>query len=785
MHSRYVAMAGRVLLTLSTLVGSALTPADFASRVPTTSAPLPDLGVPTALAQAGGRTWTQLSPPAPLPGPRSANNGAVLDTANNRMMMFGGFIGGTAQYNDAWVLTNANGLGGPPQWINLIPQAAPGSPHIRCCHSTTYDPATNQMTIFGGFEGGCTPTANDVWVLSHANGLGGTATWSQLSPTGTAPGVRGDHSGVYDPLSNRMIVYGGQPDCAGGTAYSDVWVLTAANGLGSTPTWIQLHPEGGPPDGRSVHSAVYDAIHNRMIVFGGLKDTITPTNSVWVLSNANGLTGTPVWTNTIPDGTPGSPSARGYHSAVYDAANNSMLVYGSREAPTEMWRLSNANGLGGPSTWTQVNAAGGHPGVSDQAAVFDAANNTMTIFGGNYPGIGLSNQTWVLANAIPSVGGGVFGPDVCGGVPLPDARVDLYSGSDLVASTIADASGLFTFDPAPAPGTYVLMYTRETTTCGGSITVTPGAPTVPPPMPHVTDLHNHSWTTAHQLDLHPQTPSSPTLTAGIDEHLTKQDESAWFKFRVQPGSQVVVTLTNTPANYQLALYKDIDKTYKALTTPSSDADVNRLNAEFAPDPSHPDSFSPDSFSPDSFSPDSFSPDSFSPDSFSPDSFSPDSFSPDSFSPDSFSPDCFPRDVSAREFQSRRVAAAEELRDSIAAGFRWRAVAQLAGRLGVRRHRRSGNPQADVEQQRRLLCPRPRRARRVQSRPGVSHRCQAADGQVRRRADRHSWQRHVISEPRLQDDRAGGLLTPGGHKRGASSAQKSSEHVRRTGVRRRL
>ncbi|MCC6628601.1 MAG: hypothetical protein IT340_14515, partial [Chloroflexi bacterium] len=110
---------------------------------------------------------------------------------------------------------------------------------------------------------------------------------------------------------------------------------------------------------------------------------------------------------------------------------------------------------------------------------------------------------------------------------------------------------------------------------------------------------------------------------------------------VQPNSRVIVRLSHLPANYDLALYKDIADAYQSLATP---ADLARLGAEFAPDSFSPDAFSPDAFSPDAFSPDAFSPDAFSPDSFSPDSFSPDSFSPDSFSPDAFSPDAFSPDA---------------------------------------------------------------------------------------------------------------------------------------------
>ena len=156
-------------------------------------------------------------------------------------------------------------------------------------------------------------------------------------------------------------------------------------------------------------------------------------------------------------------------------------------------------------------------------------------------------------------------------------------------------------------------------------------------------LGNDSWPRAYRLPLLPDEVDPDVYTGFISQYLDQEDQSRWYKFQVEPDSQLIVTLTNLPDNYDLTVYKDIAATYNELISVDDEDGLTQLTAEFAPDAFSPDSFSPDSFSPDSFSPDSFSPDSFSPDSFSADVFSPDSFSPDSFSPDSFSPDSFSPD----------------------------------------------------------------------------------------------------------------------------------------------
>ena len=135
----------------------------------------------------------------------------------------------------------------------------------------------------------CDIPLNDTWVLSNANGLGGTPAWTELSPTGSLPSPRGYHNAVYDATSNRMIVYSGEG--AGNSSLSDIWVLSNANGLGGTPAWTQLSPTGNTPDAQDQSAAVYDPTTNTLIVFGGGNYV----NSVWTLSNGNGLTGTPAW----------------------------------------------------------------------------------------------------------------------------------------------------------------------------------------------------------------------------------------------------------------------------------------------------------------------------------------------------------------------------------------------------------------------------------------------------------------------------------------------------------
>jgi hypothetical protein len=197
------------------------------------------------------------------------------------------------------------------------------------------------MVVFGGND--CFVNSyNDVWVLNNANGLG-TPSWTQLAPTGTPPAARGGTSAVYDPVNNVMIVFAGE--ATGSVLQSDLWILTNANGLGGTPAWTQIATAGSPPP-RSAHTAVYDIGSNRMTVFGG-GGTSGLLSDVWLLANANGTGGTPAWTQLFPAGLP--PAPRACHSAVYDPAANVMAVFAgfvdSLEIPiSDTFVLQHANG---------------------------------------------------------------------------------------------------------------------------------------------------------------------------------------------------------------------------------------------------------------------------------------------------------------------------------------------------------------------------------------------------------------------------------------------------------
>jgi hypothetical protein len=350
--------------------------------------------------------WTAVIAGTNAPSGRGFHGASsVYDPASNRMILFAGRAPNGANQNDVWVLTNANGQGGTPQWINLIPPNSPGAPPTRSGHSAVYDATNNRMMIFGGCEGACFPTANDVWVLTNANGLGGTPQWLRLSTVGV-PSPRVRHTAVYDPGSNSMVIFAGQTGGGSGCdTFSDVWVLSNANGLGGTPVWSQLNPHGGPVAGQYSATAVYDSVTNQMTVFGGtgfVNGVCQQSGAVWTLSNANGRGGTPVWKNLVAEGAPGSPDGRSFHTAVYDGSTNTMTIFGgdsNTAALGDTWVLSHANGQDGSAIWTQITSANNPTPRNSHVAVLDPATSRMIIFGGDTTAGAFANDIWVLPDS--------------------------------------------------------------------------------------------------------------------------------------------------------------------------------------------------------------------------------------------------------------------------------------------------------------------------------------------------------------------------------------------------
>jgi len=215
------------------------------------------------------------------------------------------------------------------------------------------------------------------------------------------------------------------------------------------------------------------------------------------------------------------------------------------------------------------------------------------------------------------------------------------------AATAFDAVGAtITYSKAPGSIFPAGTTTVDVTASDAAKNTSTGSFTVTVTDPYGITLTNVIWPKAIALE------SKLTLANGkktglIRQKLSRPGEARWYKVKVAPGSQIEVTLTKLPANFDVVIYSDIRQAYDQLTgvfddINSSDADklLALLGAEFAPEAYSPEAYSPEAYSPEAYAPEAYSPEAYSPEAYSPEAYSPEAYSPEAYAPEAYSPEAY-------------------------------------------------------------------------------------------------------------------------------------------------
>jgi hypothetical protein len=322
----------------------------------------------------------------------------LLDSTDDAIVLMMGTATGVSAdstiFRDVWRL---HGLrpGEMPAWTKLV--VAPGSaPVARWAFQLGYDPARDIAILHGGALGHSSPCANDTWVLQHASGIGAPPRWQQVRTAGNVPQPHGNVTGAYDPVSRRLIVFGGH-DCFS-TYFSDVWVLAFDDSTLTSGRWQRLSPDssGGNPARRVGALALYDPLDNRLFVHGGNTGG-NVVSELWSLDHANGLGGRPSWHLVHCRGVP--PILKS-HAGAFDAATGSIMLFTGEDrqavANNTVWRVSGLADGGSECSWDRLGNSDPAPTARHTArVVVDPTSRSVILLGGVIDGVPLMD-VWRL-----------------------------------------------------------------------------------------------------------------------------------------------------------------------------------------------------------------------------------------------------------------------------------------------------------------------------------------------------------------------------------------------------
>ena len=128
--------------------------------------------------------------------------------------------------------------------------------------------------------------------------------------------IPGGSKAVYDTRRDRLLIWGE-------TAYFNVWALS----LSKHPQWTVIATPGPAPVLRRNYTMVYDEKRDRLVLHAGQFLPNFPNDPYWTW--ALPLSGKPQWQGLEPT-SDGYIILDDGHSAIYDPVRDRMIVFGGR-----------------------------------------------------------------------------------------------------------------------------------------------------------------------------------------------------------------------------------------------------------------------------------------------------------------------------------------------------------------------------------------------------------------------------------------------------------------------
>ena len=245
-------------------------------------------------------------------------------------------------------------------WKQLFPGASPAA---RSYCAMAYDPVSKKVILFGGQ--GAAANLNDTWAFD------GT-TWTQIA-TPSAPPPRNGATMGFDRPTQKLILFGG---FNGNQYLQDTWLWD-----GATSSWTQASMPSPPP--KATGAMVFtDPVSGRATMFGGYN----ASKIVPVSSNTWQWTGTS-WSKLKPAAV---PYPRGWGIAALDPLRHNVVLTGGngdtiRTDNTWTWDGTN---------WTLLSPATQVEALVGAGYAFDPAVQAVVVFGGVAETWSWNGTTW-------------------------------------------------------------------------------------------------------------------------------------------------------------------------------------------------------------------------------------------------------------------------------------------------------------------------------------------------------------------------------------------------------
>ena len=224
--------------------------------------------------------WFQIRPEN---SPSHRSDAAIAyDPKNDVVILHDGYCRDDSHPQDTWVFDFDS-----ISWTQMSPE---DSPIPQYGHHMIYDTRNRMLVMYGGHWSipgtGRHGYSDGVWTYDYQSD-----TWTKVDPATSLP-RRYWHTLAYDEDRGAMVVFGGSGERD--AVLDDTWLYDL-----STNTWERLYTDEKPPE-RENSALVYDTVHEKFILFGGLVEFgEPPLNDLWVLDSAEGT-----WREILPEATP-------------------------------------------------------------------------------------------------------------------------------------------------------------------------------------------------------------------------------------------------------------------------------------------------------------------------------------------------------------------------------------------------------------------------------------------------------------------------------------------------